>query len=162
MMRFVLLPLAAARTAHLLQIQSLQARLVQASAEVRQLQLLSDEREQSARALKLQLDAALSCDAEREAHMSSALAAAAALQEERAALQLARNDAVLQSSRAAVAAEEAALVQSNHRAASSPIQSGYVAEMQQCVSYTTPLLLRLSHAANLTRLAVHSPSLSQA
>ena len=103
-----MLAILSAKMLHTLQMQSLQGRLVQALAEVRQLQLLCSEREQSAHATKLQLDAALSCDAEREEQMASALAAAAVLQEERAALQRAREDAVLQSARAAVAAQAAA------------------------------------------------------
>ena len=106
---------------------------MQALAEVKQLQLLCSEREQCAHTIKLQLDAALSCDAEREEQIASALAAAAALQEERAALLRAREDALLQSARASVAADAAELTQSKHRHTASPSRdAGHDAEFQQC------------------------------
>jgi hypothetical protein len=130
-------------------------------AEVRQLQLLCSEREQSAHATKLQLDAALSCDAEREEQMASALAAAAVLQEERAALQRAREDAVLQSARAAVAAQAAA--QQQHSITLSTHDAGPDAVLMKCVacpsstscSLPIPLLLQ-SHCITSAISAVRS------
>jgi len=120
---------------HTLQIQSLQGRLVQALAENRQLQLLSNEHEQSAHALKLQLDAATACDSGREAQLASTLSAAAALQEERAALQQARENALLQGARAAAAAEAAELLQSKYRASESLSRDALIAtELQQCAA----------------------------
>jgi hypothetical protein len=116
-------------------MQLLQGRLMQALAEVRQLQLSASEREQNAQALKLQLDAALANDADREAQMASALSAAAALQEERVALQKAREDALLQSARASVAAEDAKLIQSKPRdEAQFPHGTVQLAELQQCAA----------------------------
>jgi hypothetical protein len=53
--------------------------------------------------------------------IASALAAAAALQEERAGLLRAQEDALLQSARASVAADAAELTQSKHRRPISPI-----------------------------------------
>ena len=126
---------AASQSTHTSQIQSLQGRLVQALSEVRQLQLLCNEHEQAVHALELQLDAATTCDSERDAQLASALSAAAALQEERAALQQAREYAVLQGARAAAAAETAELLQSNLRGSQSLARdAALVTELQQCAA----------------------------